>query len=202
MFNKKEVRRLLIGSIASFFLIAFFAYMFYMNTKPKIAKLEPPTTDYMEDSEEETQMIMATNVDKIKAGTNVVFEIVDQFGMVTQTNMYPGVNWMDATRTTIGSLYPDYVITNFKEDQVVLTRVIERQVEPDYVLTRQEEHIVIAIRRNGHNVFYKDTGLEQHDFSDKLAKALEKGISITIQQKDDILKDAEEIYIILQEYDE
>lgn len=202
MYNKKELKTLVIGSMVSFFLIALFAYVFYINARPKTAKIEPSTNDYMEQSTDETQMIMATNVDKIKADTNVVFEIVDQFGVVTQTNMYPGINWMDATRTTISLLYPDYVITNFKEDQVVLTRVIERQIEPDYVLTKQEEHIVIAIKRNGHKIFYKDTGLGQHDFSDKLAKALEKGISITIQQKDNILKDAEELYIILQEYDE
>jgi len=202
MFSKKGWKLLLLGAIASFFLIALFSYMFYINSKPKIAKIEPPIRDSIKQSKEETQTIMAANVDKVKADTNVIFEIVDQFGMVTQTNMYPGINWIDATKTSIGLLYPDYVITNFKEDQVVLTRVVERQIEPDYVLTKQEGHIVIAIKQNGHKTFYKDTGLGQHDFSDKLSKALEKGILITMEQKDDILKDAGELYIILQEYDE
>jgi len=202
MFSKRGWEILLFGAVASFFLITLFSYMFYINSKPKTAKVEPFISDPIKESKEETQMVMVTNVKKIKADTNVVFEIVDQFGMVTQTNMYPGINWVGATRTSIGLLYPDYVITNFKEDQVVLTRVIERQIEPDYVLTKEEGHIVIAIKRNGHKIFYKDTGLEQHDFSDKLGKALEKGIPITMEQKDGILKDAQELYIILQEYDE
>ena len=50
MYNKKELKTLVIGSMVSFFLIAFFAYVFYINARPKTAKIEPFTNDYMEQS--------------------------------------------------------------------------------------------------------------------------------------------------------
>ena len=204
MFSKKGLRVLLLGAMATFFIIALSAYMFYISFKPKRVEIEPQATYHIgkTEQEEEKQIVMAHSGGKIRADTNVVFEIVDQQGIVTQTNMYPGVNWIDSTRTQMNEMYPDYVITNFAEDQVVLRRVIERKIEPDYVLTKQNGHIVIATVRNEQTFFYKDTGLEQHDFSNKLGKALERGIPITMEQKEAIVEDANELYMSLQEYDE
>ena len=201
MFSKKGIRRLLLGAMVTFFTIALSSYMIYISFKPKKVQIEP-STPYQIGQEEDNQIVMAQSVGKIKAGTNVVFEIVDQLGLVTQTNMYPGINWIDTTRTQMSELYPDYDILNFEEDQVILRRVVERQLEPSYVLTKQNGHVVIATVSNGQMMFYKDTGLNQHDFSSQLGKALERGIAITAQQKETILEDAEELYMILQEYDE
>lgn len=204
MFSKKGFRLLLLSAMAMFFIIALFVYMFYISSKSKAVKVKPPREEYQVENQQEEvgQNVIAQNVDQIDAHTNVVFEIVDQLGFVTQTNMYPGVNWLDFTKVQMSQMYPDYMITNFEKDQVVLTRVIERKIEPDYILTHQDGHVIIAILRNGHKIFYKETGFEQHDFSKKLGKVLEKGIAITLEQKEAILEDSEELYMILQEYDE
>lgn len=204
MFSKKGMLGLLLGALVTFFAIALSSYMIYISFKPKKVQIEPHTTYQIgqDRQEEENQIVMAQSAGKINAHTNVVFEIVDQLGLVTQTNMYPGINWIDATRTQMSEMYPDYVITKFEEDQVMLRRVIERQIEPSYVLTKHNGHIVIATMSNGQMMFYKDTGIGQHDFSHKLGKALEQGISITTEQKNMILEEAEELYMILQEYDE
>lgn len=200
MFNKKQYRILLLSAMGVFFIIALLIYMFYMGFEQKEIIEEPLAME--ETMEIPDQTVMTQNVVKIGAGTNVIFEIVDQFGFITQKDQYKGINWLDYTKPQLGNIFPEYVITKYEEDEVVLTRVIERQVEPNYILTTDNGNIVISIERNGHKIFYKETGLEQHDLSNTLEQILEKGIPITPEQKDAILHNSDEIYMILQEYDE
>lgn len=203
MFSKKEFRFLLFGAVAIFFIITLLVYMTYINFKPKKTQLRSNFDQYTEQSyEEEKQMVIAYDVDKIEANTNIIFEIVDQLGILIQTNLQQGINWIDMTKDEMLKLYPDYELVSFTKDQVVLRKVIKRQTEPDYVLTKRDGHIIMAIKQNGQMLFYKDIGLEEHDFTDKLGEALAKGISITAEQKEIILENAEELYMILQEYDE
>ncbi len=200
MFTKKQYRLLLLSAMAVFFVIALFIYMFYIRFIEKEIIEEPLATSPIIEVPDQT--VMTQDVVKIAAGTNVVFEIVDQFGFVTQEDRYDGINWLDYTKPQLAKIFPDYVITKYEEDEVALTRVIERQIEPNYVLTTYNGNIVISIERNGHKIFYKDTGLAPHDFSYIVESMLGKGIPITAEEKDDILNDSEEIYMILQEYDE
>lgn len=200
MFNKKQYRLLLLSAMAVFFIIALFIYMFYLRFEQNEIIEEPLAIK--QTIEIPYQTVMARDVLKIKAGTNVVFEIVDQYGFITQVDEYKGINWLDYTKAQLGKIFPDYVITKYEADEVTLTRVIERQIEPNYILTTHNGNIVISIERNGYKIFYKEAGLEQHDLSDILEKVLDKGIPITPEQKDDILEDENQVYMILQEYDE
>lgn len=205
MFNKKQYRILLISAMAVFFIIAFLIYMSYTREKIKLKpfNLEKPVEEVEHiEQEDGDKPVMSQDVVKIKPGTDVVFEIVDQLGLTTQKENYKGMNWLDYTKPQLAKEFPEYLITNYEEDQVTLTKVIEREIEPNYILTTENGHIVISIDKNGHKIFYKKTGLEQHDLSDTLSLALEKGIPITVQQKDDILDNSDEVYMILQEYDE
>ncbi len=203
MFTKKELNMIVMGALATFLLITLSVYSFYINLNSKMAKKEPLDQQrQVKLIEEDNQNVMKHDEDRIEADTNVVFEIVDQLGVVTQTNMYPGVNWIDVSKIEMSQMYPDYTITHFQPDQVLLTRVLERQIEPDYVLTVQDGKIIIAIVEGNEKIFHKDTGLAQHDFSDNLGQVLQRGIAITPEQKEAILQDSDELYIIFQEYDE
>lgn len=201
MFTKKQYGLLLLSAIGVFFIIALFIYMSYVGFAQQGEKVEEPRVAN-KTIEIPDQVVMAQDIPKVKAGTNVVFEIVDQFGFITQTDQYEGINWLGYTKLKLAEIFPDYVITRYSEDEVTLTRVIERQVEPNYVLTIYNGNIVISTERNGYKTFYKETGLEQHDLSTILEKALDKGIPITLEQKDAIINDSDKIYMILQEYDE
>ena len=200
MFTKKQYRILLLSAMAVFFVIALLIYMFYVRIKQDEVVEEPLVIE--EAVEIEDQPVMAQDIPRIQAGTKVEFEIVDQFGLVTQQSVHNGTHWRGYTKLELGEIYPDYVVTKYGEEAVKLTKVIERQVEPNYILTTFNGNIVISIERDGHKIFYKETGLDQHDLSEILEGALEKGIPITPEQKDAILENADEIYMILQEYDE
>lgn len=179
--------------------------MFYVGFKTEDIKKEPLTIEHklMDKSpESENQTVMAQDVPRIKADTQVVFEISDQFGTIIQTEIYTGITWLDYTKPQMAKVFPDYAIAKYGEDGVKLTRVIERKIEPNHILTRENGNIVISIEQNGHKIFHEETGFEQHDFSDTLVNALNKGIPITPEQKDAILENPDELYMILQEYDE
>lgn len=198
MFTKNQYRLLIISAMGVFFTIALIIYSFYMRAMPPgnhIAISEEP-------SPVEKQVVMSQEELKIKADTRVVFEIVDQFGRISKTDTYRGVNWLGYTKVQFGQIFDDYLIKEYTEDQVTLTRVIHRPVEPSYVLTTQDGNIIISTQSNGLKTFYKETGLEEHDFSEILGRVLEKGIPISSEQKDAILENADELYKILQEYDE
>lgn len=200
MFSKRQYRILLLSAMGVFFLVALMIYLIYIGAQPRHIVEEPLAPESSLEPEE--QAVMAPDEVKIQAGTNVCFKILDQVGLVTHKSDYPGIKWLGYTKQAMSQAFPDYVISQFGAQEVVLTRVIERQVEPDYILTTDRGNIVIAIKKDGHKVFYKETGLEQHDLSGTLAKRLKDGIPITPEQKDHILEDAEVIYMILQEYDE
>lgn len=200
MFNKRQYRILLLSAMGVFFMIALLIYMFYIRIKQDEIVEQPFVIGPVIEIQDEP--VMAQDVVKIKPGTKVEFEIVDQFGLTTQKSAYEGTNWQGYTKPELGKIYPDYVITQYEEDFVTLTKVIERQIEPNYILTIQDGNIVISIDRDGHKIFYKQTGLEQHDLSDTLEEVLKKGIPISQERKDAILENPEEIYMILQEYDE
>lgn len=203
MLGKKQLVIVLISGMVTFFLIALFMYMIYIQSKPNQVKIDPIVqSEKIETIIEEKQIVMAQQVQKILPSTNVMFEIVDQFGIVSHSENYSGVNWKDATKIQIKQMFPDYQITKFEEDQVILTKLIERQITPNYILTINKENIIIAIDRNGHRIFYRDTGLGKRDVSDKLYHILQEGISITMEQKEAILRDSDELYVILQEHDE
>ncbi|HHX61385.1 MAG TPA: hypothetical protein GX707_11845 [Epulopiscium sp.] len=212
MFNKKEYRLLLLGAMAVFFIIALFIYMFYIGFKQTDITQKPLESNQLIQASDETpnqileqipdQTVMAQDILRIKASTNIIIEIIDQFGFITQTDRYEGINWLDYTQPELGKIFPDYIITKYEEDEVILTRTIERQTEPNYILTIHEGNIVISTEQSGYKIFYKETGLEQHDLSDILESILEKGIPITQEQKEAILEDANQVYMILQEYDE
>lgn len=203
MLGKKQLVIVLISGMVAFFLIALFMYMIYIQLKPNQVKIDPIVqSEKIETIIEEKQIVMAQQVQKILPSTNVMFEIVDQFGIVSHSENYSGVNWKDATKIQIKQMFPDYQITKFEEDQVILTKLIERQITPNYILTINKENIIIAIDRNGHRIFYRDTGLGKRDVSDKLYHILQEGISITMEQKEAILRDSDELYVILQEHDE
>lgn len=200
MFSKRQYRVLLLSAMGVFFLVALLIYMIYIGVQPKEIIEEPLAPESALEPEEEA--VMAQDVVKIEAGTIVRFEILDQLGLVTQSNTYQGIKWLGYSKQEMSRVFPDYIISKFHAQEVILTKVIERQIEPDYILTTDRGNIVIAIKKNGDKIFYKETGLDQHDLSGILAKRLKEGIPITAQQKDDILEDAELIYMILQEYDE
>lgn len=206
MFTKHQYRILLLSAMAVFFIIALLIYMFYIKIgKEKIA--EQPleinqVTERQNQAVAEEQTVMVQDIPRIRASTKVAFEIVDQFGLVTQKNDFEGIHWLGYTKPELGNIYPDYVITRYEEDAVTLTKVIERQLEPNYILTLYDGNIVISIERDGYKMFYKETGLEQHDLTQTLEGVLEKGIPITTEQKDAILENADEVYMILQEHDE
>lgn len=203
MLGKKQLVIVLISGMVTFFLIALFMYMIYIQSKPNQVKIDPIVqSEKIETIIEEKQIVMAQQVQKILPSTNVMFEIVDQFGIVSHSENYSGVNWKDTTKIQIKQMFPDYQITKFEEDQVILTKLIERQITPNYILTINKENIIIAIDRNGHRIFYRDTGLGKRDVSDKLYHILQEGISITMEQKEAILRDSDELYVILQEHDE
>lgn len=194
-----------------FFAIALFIYLFYVSIGPNTIVEEPLSDPIMVSEElaqeepqiiEESETTMTQGGVKIQASTDVTFEIVDQFGLSTKIDRYNGMNWLGYTKLQMSQLFPDYVMTEFEKSQVTLTRVMERKVEPNYVLSTQGNNIVICTEKDGHKMYYKETGLGQHDFSEKLGKALEKGIPITPEEKDAILENADELYKILQEYDE
>lgn len=202
MFSRKQYLNLLLSGVGVFFGMTFLIYMVYMGMKQDQVTKPPQQIQEVVEAKVKDQAVMAQDVPKIKAGTKVAFEIVDQFGVTTQSTSHEGIHWMDYTRPKLRSIYPDYVITQYSEDAVTLTRVIERQIEPDYILTIYNNNIVISTQRDGHKVFYKETGIGQHDLSEILTDVLERGIPITPQQKDAILEDADQVYMILQEYDE
>ncbi len=227
MFTKKQYRILIVSAIFVFIIMSLLIYMLYMGIKEEKITEQPQEIDQVtqssdpigegqdlalgteeaqgssdDETEIQDQAVMAQHVPKIKAGTKVEFEIVDQFGLTTQTTSHEGIHWLDYTKPELSSIYPDYVITKYDEDFVTLTKVIEREVEPNYILTTYDSNIVISIDRDGHKMFYKETGLGQHDLSDILEELLERGIPITPEQKDAILENADEVYMILQEHDE
>lgn len=200
MFNKRQYRVLLLSAMAVFFVIALLIYMFYINIgKEEIVEQPLEINDPIEIHD---QTVMVQEIPRIRASTKVDFEIVDQFGLVTQKNTFEGIHWLGYSKPELGNIYPDYVITRYEEDAVTLTRVIERQLESNYILTLYEGNIVISIKRDGHKIFYKETGLEQHDLTQRLEDVLEKGIPITTKQKDAILENPDQVYMILQEHDE
>ncbi len=200
MFNRRQYRVLLLSAMAVFFVIALLIYMFYINIgKEEIVEQPLEINDPIEIHD---QTVMVQEIPRIRASTKVDFEIVDQFGLVTQKNTFEGIHWLGYSKPELGNIYPDYVITRYEEDAVTLTRVIERQLEPNYILTLYEGNIVISIKRDGHKIFYKETGLEQHDLTQRLEDVLEKGIPITTKQKDAILENPDQVYMILQEHDE
>lgn len=205
VFSRKAYRNLLLSGMGVFFIIALSIYLYYISIKPNIIVEEPLSNNVILSQEtlvDEPQTVMAQDVIKIKGDTIIEFEIVDQFGVIRKTESYQGMNWLGYSKVGMSEIFPDYVITSYKPEKVTLTRVIERQVEPSYIITTQGDDIVISTRQNGHKVFYKETGLGQHDFSEKLGNILEKGIPITLEQKEAILEDENELYKILQEYDE
>lgn len=200
MLNKRQYRILLLSGMVTFFIIVLLIYMFYIRIENDEISEKPLEIEKWTEREEQT--VMVQDIPRIKASTKVAFEIVDQFGFVTQKETFEGIHWLDYTKPELGNIYPDYVITKYEEDGVTLTKVMERQVDPNYVLTIYDGSIVISIERDGYKMFYKQTGLDQHDLSERLEESLDKGIPITPGQKDAILENADEVYMILQEYDE
>ncbi|NLI89710.1 MAG: hypothetical protein GX366_04805 [Epulopiscium sp.] len=203
MFSKRQYRVVLTGAVLTFFFIALLIYTIYIKAIPKsVTELPQQEIADTEEGPQENQTVMIQDVVRIKPDTDVTIEIVDQFGLVSQSQEYKGVNWLGYTKPQLAKMFPDYVITCYDVDKVILTKVMERQIDPNYILTINNGNIVISIERSGHKVFYKETGLEQHDLSEGLSKVLDKGIRISTEQKDEILENSDAIYMILQEYDE
>lgn len=203
MLSKKQLPIVFLGAFATFFIIIFFTYMFYIKDHSKNIEVNPIQLEESVDTDiQENQAVLSQQISQIQSTTNVIFKTVDQFGMVIQTDTYPGINWRDLTESQIAQMFSDYRITKFNEEQVVLTREVERQIGSNFIVTTQGEEIIIAIEKNGSKIFYRNTGLRQTDVSDKLYSILNKGISITMEQKEAILRDVDELYVILQEHDE
>ena len=210
MLRKKQyIRTLLAGSII--FFVIFVATYLYTSQNGIITSYDYREKEVPTQSKLPISVQMEEQIERIQLDTKITLLIRDELKGIIETLPIESTSLMGMSRMDIESLFKDYTVTAFNEDEVRLEKKLETLEEiqetvavsavkePYYVLGVQNDYICIKSTDGSQKVITIDR--KATDLSRKMySLLLKEQIKISELQKETLLHNAGEVQKILQDY--
>lgn len=206
MFTKKQFITLL-GVAVIVFLVLFTAFYTVSYRKGLEESIVNPnalieTFEGVSDIEEVSGEIEIREDTLITPNTRVILKVMDQNDSIVEQQEVSALSLLGKNADDLLSLFRGYELEQFTEDEVILTKQMYVVSEaPSYKLGVEGNEIGILV--GGSRPSFISLSLYTKDFSTHTVEMLkERAISLTIEQKNKLEKNAYYIEEILQNYNE
>lgn len=204
MFTKKQFITLL-GIAVVIFLIFFTAFYTVSYRKGLEESIVNPnalieTFEGISDIDEVSGEVEEDSV--ITPDTRITLKVLDQNDLIVEQQEISSMSLLGKNSEELLNLFKGYELEHFTDKEVILTKTMYVVSEaPSYKLGVEGDEIGIVV--GGSNPAFISLNLYTKDFSSHTVEILkEKAISLTIEQKNRLEKDAYYIEEILQNYNE
>ena len=138
----------------------------------------------------------------ITPDTRITLKVLDQNDLIVEQQEISSMSLLGKNSEELLNLFKGYELEHFTDKEVILTKTMYVVSEaPSYKLGVEGDEIGIVV--GGSNPSFISLNLYTKDFSSHTVEILkEKAISLTIEQKNRLEKDAYYIEEILQNYNE
>lgn len=203
MFTKKQFITLLFTSGIIFLILfaAFYAVAYKKGLDESI--VSPDAVIETFDATYETEQVEEVREKGyILPETKIIIKVLDQNNLLIEEQEVSTVSLLNKTLEDITRIFKDYHVEKFTDQEVILAKKMYRVTEaPSYKLGVEGD--VIGIIVGGNEPAFISLNLYTKDFSAHTIEGLKnRPISLTIEQKKKLEKNAYYIEEILQNYNE